>query len=303
MKEEEVGTFTWCMILFILFILLLTSSLNVLSIFLGWEGVGLISFLLIGWYSSRSWAGEGSKKAVLFNRLTDFFFLFIIILELGTPLWAFSLDSSSQSMSFFPGFFLSISFLFCTLGKSAQFIFHPWLTSAMEGPTPVSSLLHRRTMVVAGVYLFLLFQPFFIRGRWGGSLIFLGLFSGMTLLGSSFWALSQEDIKKVVALSTTRQLRLIIVLIYFNLTELAFLHIILHGFFKALIFMGRGVCIHSGGGGQDFRNTNLSSSQPSLTLCFLLGNLGLMGFPFMGASYSKHIILSELERGSYHSSY
>ena len=103
----------------------------------------------------------------------------------------------------------------------------------------------------------------------------------------------------MVALSTTRQLSLIIVLIYFNLPELAFIHIILHGFFKALIFIRRGVCIHSGKNSQDFRDTNLSINQPSLSIRFLLGNLGLMGFPFLGAFYRKHIILLNLELGAF----
>ena len=299
MKKEEVNSFTTCLTLFILFMLLLTSSLNVLSIFLGWEGVGLISFLLIGWFSSRSWAGEGSKKAVLFNRITDFFFLFIIVLEVGSPFWVFSLDSSFQLPSLFPWFIIPITFLISSLGKSAQFIFHPWLTSAIEGPTPVRSLLHRRTIVVAGVYLFLFFHSFFVRGDWDVSLLLFGFLSRITLLGRSLWALSQEDIKKVVALSTTRQLSLIIVLIYFNLPELAFIHIILHGFFKALIFIRRGVCIHSGKNSQDFRDTNLSINQPSLSIRFLLGNLGLMGFPFLGAFYRKHIILLNLELGAF----
>ena len=297
-KKEEVNSFSLCLSLFIIFILLLTSSLNVFSMFLGWEGVGLISFLLIGWYSSRFWAGEGSKKAILFNRVTDFFFLFLIVLEIGTPLWTFSLDSSNflPHLNFFPFFLLSFTFLLRALGKSAQFMFHPWLTSAIEGPTPVRSLLHRRTMVVAGVYLFLLFHSFLFRRKsfLGGTIFLFLIFSTITLLGSSLWAFSQEDVKKVVALSTTRQLRMIIILICLNLPELAYFHMVVHGFFKALIFIGRGVNIHSGRGSQDFRNTNLSLSQKSLTFCFFLGNIGLIGFPFLGAFYRKHSILGEI---------
>ena len=299
-KKEEVNSFSLSLSLFIMFILILTSRLNIFSMFLGWEGVGLISFLLIGWYSSRFWAGEGSKKAVLFNRVTDFFFLFLVVLEMGTPLWTFSLDSSNfiPYINFFPTFLLPLTFLLRALGKSAQFIFHPWLTSAIEGPTPVSSLLHRRTMVVAGVYLFLSFHPFLFRGRsWKITLLFFWILSRVTLLRRSLWAFSQEDVKKIVALSTTRQLRLMIILVCLNLPELAYLHIVLHGFFKALIFIGRGVCIHSGRNSQDFRNTNLSLSQKRLTLCFFLGNLGLIGFPFLGAFFRKHSLLEEI-RGS-----
>ena len=298
MKEEEINSFTFCLTSFILFMLLLTSSFNLTSMFLGWEGVGVISFLLIGWFSSRFWAREGSKKAVLFNRISDFFFLFLIILEIGRPLWVFSLDSSSPSMSFFPWLLLSLSFVIRTIGKSAQFLFHPWLTSAMEGPTPVSSLLHRRTIVVAGVYLFLFLQPFLSGGSWILALRLIGLSSSLTLFSSSVWALSQEDVKKVVALSTTRQLSLIILVIFLNLPELAFLHIVLHGFFKALIFIGRGVSIHSGRSSQDFRTTNISLGQKSLFRCFLLGNLGLIGFPFLGAFFRKHALILEIRNVS-----
>ena len=297
MKKEELNSFSLCLTFFIIFILLLTSRINFTSIFLGWEGVGLLSFLLIGWFSSRFWAREGAKKAVLFNRITDFFFLFIIIYEMGSPLWAFSLDSSSPSLSFFSRLIISFSLILRIRGKSAQFLFHPWLTSAIEGPTPVSSLLHSSTIVVAGVYLLLFIQPFLSRRLlFFHSFILIGLSSSLTLISRSFWAFSQEDVKKVIALSTTRQLRLIILIIYLNLPELAFFHIVIHGFFKALIFMGRGVIIHSGRSSQDFRNTNISASQKTLFNCFLIGNLGLMGFPFFGAFFSKHSLLSEMEQ-------
>ena len=298
-KKEEVNSFSFCLSLFILFIFLLTCRLKHLFYVFRLGGVGLISFLLIGWYSSRFWAGEGSKKAILFNRVTDFF-LFIVVLEMGTPLWTFSLDSSTSlpHLNFFPFFLLSFTFLLRALGKSAQFIFHPWLTSAIEGPTPVRSLLHRRTMVVAGVYLFLILHPFLFRGGWRNTILLFLVFSNITLFTSSLWAFSQEDVKKIVALSTTRQLRLIIILVCLNLPELAYFHMVLHGFFKALIFMGRRVCIHSGSNSQDFRNTNFSSSQKRLTFCFFLGNIGLIGFPFLGVFYRKHFILREIRETS-----
>jgi len=293
-KREEISSFSFCLTGFIIFMLLLTSSINFISIFLGWEGVGIFSFLLIGWFSSRFWARESSKKAVLFNRISDFFFLFIIVVEMGNPIWSFSIDSSFKSVGLFPLFLLAISFIMRTIGKSAQFLFHPWLTSAIEGPTPVSSLLHSRTMVVAGVYLFLFIQSFLFRGRWRLTLRIIGFRACITLLSSSAWALSQEDVKKVIALSTTRQLSFIMLLIYLNLVELAFLHIVLHGFFKALIFIGRGVAIHSGSNSQDFRRTGLHLSQKRLFLCFIVGNMGLIGFPFMGAFFSKHSFISEI---------
>ena len=180
------------------------------------------------------------------------------------------------------------------MGKSAQFLFHPWLTSAIEGPTPVRSLLHRSTMVVAGVYLFLFLQPFLVRGEWSLALTLTGISASVTLLARSTWAFSQEDVKKVVALSTTRQLRLIMIIIYLNLPELAFFHIILHGFFKAMIFIRRGVSIHSGRNSQDLRNTNMYAHQKTLLLAFTVGNLSLIGFPFLGAFFRKHSLLLEV---------
>ena len=296
-KEEELNSFSLCLTIFVIFMLMLTTRINFTSMFLGWEGVGLLSFLLIGWFSSRFWAREGAKKAVLFNRITDFFFLFFIIFEMGSPLWVFSLDSSSPSLSFFSRLIISFSFIFRVRGKSAQFLFHPWLTSAIEGPTPVRSLLHSRTMVVAGVYLLLFIQPFlFRRTLFSTSFLLIGLRSAITLIARSFWAFSQEDVKKVIALSTTSQLRLIMLIIYLNLPELAFFHMVIHGFFKALIFIRSGVSIHSGRNSQDFRNTNVSKRQKTLFNCFLIGNIGLMGFPFFGAFFRKHSLLSELEQ-------
>lgn len=304
MPTVEVRSFTSTLLVFIILMVGLTNRSNMLSIFLGWEGVGVLSFILICWFSSRENAVSGAKKAVLFNRLTDFFFLFVIVWEMG-ELSFFFIDTSYSAPLWGSGevstlgltHLLVFAFFIRTAGKSAQFMFHPWLTAAMEGPTPVRRLLHRRTMVVAGVFLFFFLSPYLERfGEVGSSTNKLILWSSLlTLLGSSFWAFSQVDIKKIIALSTTRQLRMIIVLIALGLADLAFLHIILHGFFKAIIFMGSGVAIHGQQDSQDVRKVGGLQNSPFLGVFFFLGNLGLMGIPFLGASWRKHIILDEIK--------
>ncbi len=298
---SELNSFSFILFQFIIFIIYLTRGINMLRMFLGWEGVGLISFLLIGWFSSREEAISGAKKAVLFNRFTDFFFFFLILIERGELIWFFSNEIrrgreknylNSNYFVFF-GFFFSASFFFRTAGKSAQFVFHPWLTAAIEGPTPVRSLLHRRTIVVAGVYLLFFLSPYLESGNYYLTLKLIFFSSLFTLIRSSLWALFQTDIKKIVALSTTSQLSFIICLICFGFPDLAFLHLILHGYFKALVFIGRGVGIHSRSSStQDVRKIGASSRNKYLIVFFFVGNLGLIGMPFFGSFNSKHQFLS-----------
>merc|ERR1712150_274645 len=147
LPQSEILLFSIIIYNFMVLIILLTRGVNFLSVFLGWEGVGVLSFILIGWFSSREEATKSAKKAILFNRVTDFFFLILVFFEIRDA------DFFFKEAPVF-GFIVTIasfSFILCRAGKSAQFMFHPWLTAAMEGPTPVRSLLHRSTMVVAGV--------------------------------------------------------------------------------------------------------------------------------------------------------
>ena len=194
----------------------------------------------------------------------------------------------------------SVSFILCRAGKSAQFMFHPWLTAAIEGPTPVRSLLHRSTMVVAGVWLYSLLFPFLQRGEWELRIIFITLSSSITLIASSYWAFSQFDLKKIIALSTTSQLRFIFLIISIGYIELAYLHMLFHGYFKAMLFIGRGVRIHSNrSSSQDLRNLSNSNRNPYLMVFFFLGNLGLMGIPFFGGFWRKHLILMSISNTYY----
>ena len=217
--------------------------------------------------------------------------------------------STSDSCDFFfkevPvfGFIVTIasfSFILCRAGKSAQFMFHPWLTAAMEGPTPVRSLLHRSTMVVAGVWLYSLLFPFLQRGGWELRIIIIAMSSSITLIASSYWAFSQFDLKKIIALSTTSQLRFIFLIISMGYIELAYLHMLFHGYFKAMLFIGRGVRIHSNSSSsQDLRNLSNSNRNPYLMVFFFLGNLGLIGIPFFGGFWRKHLILMSISNSYY----
>jgi len=296
--NSEVNLFRGVIILFITRILILTSRSNIMTIFIGWEGVGIISFVLIAWFISREKAISASFYAFIFNRFADFFFLVLLLWEVRGQhrLFYFQLirdPSYYNNVTLGVVVILRISFWIATAGKSSQFVFHPWLTLAMEGPTPVRRLLHSRTIVVAGVYLLLKLHPLVISLNWLELNNVIILSRVVTMVFTSLWAINQVDIKKIIALSTTSQLRLIIVMCCIGQYDLAFLHIILHGFFKALLFLGSGITIHNNSiNSQDITKLNLLLKRSTfLHTVFIIGVLGLLGAPFIGSFHSKHFIL------------
>jgi NADH:ubiquinone oxidoreductase subunit 5 (subunit L)/multisubunit Na+/H+ antiporter MnhA subunit len=298
MKEVEVSLFGWFLSLFLGFILILALGSGLFTIFVGWEGVGVISFILIGWFSSREVAIFRRKKAIFYNRLGDFFFLLLLCWQ------AVSQGRVLNSGCFLEGGDFSLGRgavlmmgCVCVLVKSAQFFFNPWLTSAMEGPTPVRALLHRRTMVVAGVYFF--FLAFYFISQRRLALLFLCFIRSLTNLITSFSALTHKDVKKVIALSTARQLSFIIFTLSLGLKDMAFFHLLVHGFFKALLFLCRGILIHHNGGGQDIRLRRVVGGRtfPSLKIFFRLGRIALMGLPFIGGFFRKHKIITLIAGG------
>ena len=297
--ESELRIFRTVIFFFITTMLILTRRSNVLTIFIGWEGVGLISFVLIGWFISRERAVSSSYNAFIFNRFADFFFLVLLVWELirSRSLFYLQLPNSQPRLSAL-SLLIIISIWLATAGKSAQFLFHPWLTLAIEGPTPVSRLLHSSTMVVAGVYLLLKLHPIILSLGFGSLSAFIAITSRITIFFSSLWAISQTDVKKIIALSTTSQLSMMMVMICIGIYDLAFFHILLHGFFKALLFLGRGVTIHNNKShNQNIIKSNLlpPSRRPFLAMTFLIGVLGLMGAPFMGSFASKHYLLDAFQ--------
>ena len=299
MVKSETNIFRSIIFLFITSILILTARSNIITMFIGWEGVGAISFILIGWFISREKAISSSFYAFIYNRFADFFFLLLVLWEICGQHRLFYLQLIRDGLLYSNascGGMLSmiwISFWVATAGKSAQFVFHPWLTLAIEGPTPVRRLLHRSTMVVAGVYLLLKLHPLIISLNWLDLNNVIILSRVVTIIFSSLWAINQIDIKKIIALSTTSQLSLMIVVCCIGQYDLAFLHIVLHGFFKALLFLGRGIAIHNKlTNRQDITKINLLKKGPTfLHTVFIIGVLGLIGAPFIGSFQSKHLIL------------
>ena len=292
MREDPKSTaFFRLLVIFLLKMLILTCSKSLFLIFLGWEGVGFLSFLLIRWWTTRKDARGAALEAVIYNRIGDIGLITFMALSIMLfKSWKLKeiLNSSKGMDSLAP--FLFFGLILAAAGKSAQFGLHPWLPAAMEGPTPVSALLHRSTMVVAGVFLLIRTERLFSRNRnFQGLVLILG---GVTALFAASTAVAQHDIKKIIAYSTTRQLGLMVTSIGLGQPLLALFHICTHAFFKAMLFLCSGRVIHSLRDEQDLRKmAGLSSLLPVTSACLALGRLALMGTPFLAGFYSKDLIL------------
>ena len=288
--------------LFTFAMLMLIVSDNFLQLFFGWEGVGLCSYLLIGFWYKKNTANNAAIKAFLVNRVGDFglaISIFLIFNYFGTLNYdevfaKVAVDPTKEII--FLGLsvnlitLISLTLFIGAMGKSAQFLFHTWLPDAMEGPTPVSALIHAATMVTAGVFLVVRFSPIFEYSQ--VALNFIAIVGMVTAVFAASVALVQNDIKKIIAYSTCSQLGYMFFAAGVGAYHVAIFHLFTHAFFKALLFLGAGSVIHTFNDEQDIRKMGGVWKKIPYTWCLMLiGTLALTGFPFLSGFYSKDAII------------
>nr|YP_010946785.1 NADH dehydrogenase subunit 5 [Pseudoglomeris planiuscula]WGO57542.1 NADH dehydrogenase subunit 5 [Pseudoglomeris planiuscula] len=278
--------FMFLVLLFILSMMFMIISPNMISILLGWDGLGLVSYCLVIYYQNIKSYNAGMLTA-LSNRVGDVALLMVIawMLNFGGWNYIFFLDCMKYSMEMN---IIVVLVVLASMTKSAQIPFSAWLPAAMAAPTPVSALVHSSTLVTAGVYLLIRFSLSFDEHL----MSFLLIISGLTMFMSGIGANFEYDLKKIIALSTLSQLGLMISIMSLGLSSLAFFHLLTHALFKALLFMCAGIYIHALKDFQDIRYMgSLSFQIPWTCSCLMISNFALCGMPFLAGFYSSDLIL------------
>ena len=302
--KESFHRFFCYMNFFVASMLVLVLGNNFLMMFLGWEGVGLFSYLLIGYYFHKDSARSAATKAFIMNRIGDFGFLIgvvLIFLVFGTTNY---LDVFEQANKLFEGgelimTVICLSLFVGAMGKSAQIPLYTWLADAMEGPTPVSALIHAATMVTAGVYMVVRCNVLFDLAPY--AMMTVAVIGGITALYAATIGLAQNDIKRVLAYSTVSQLGYMFLACGLGAYVAAIFHVVTHAFFKACLFLGSGSVIHGMHHEQDIRKMgNLKKYMPITHITFAISTLAIIGiFPFAGFFSKDEILWSAFQGGNY----
>nr|UFR82465.1 NADH dehydrogenase subunit 5 [Scarites subterraneus] len=284
--DLNINRFIMLVLMFVFSMMLLIISPNLISILLGWDGLGLVSYCLVIYYQNMKSYNAGMITALM-NRIGDVTLLMAIawMLNYGSWNYIFYLDymKNDSSMEL-----IGVLVMVAAMTKSAQIPFSSWLPAAMAAPTPVSALVHSSTLVTAGVYLLIRFN-IILNGNLG---LFLLLISTLTMFMAGLGANFEFDLKKIIALSTLSQLGLMMSILSMGNYKLAFFHLLTHALFKALLFMCAGAIIHNMKDTQDIRYMgNLMVHMPLTCICMNISNLALCGMPFLAGFYSKDLIL------------
>ena len=289
--------------LFMFFMLTLVMAANLIVMFVGWEGVGLCSYLLIGFWFLKKSAADAGKKAFIVTRIGDFGFtvgILLVFATFGTVAFGEIFDSAARN-PVSEGVLTTICLLLFAgaIGKSAQLPLYVWLPDAMEGPTPVSALIHAATMVTAGVYMVARMNPLFSRAP--VAMLVVAIVGAITALYSATIGLVQTDIKKVLAYSTVSQLGYMFLACGVGAYTAGIFHLMTHAFFKGLLFLAAGSVIHAMGGEQDMMKMGgLRKKIPITYWTMFVGTLAIAGIPGFAGFFSKDEILEAAEAGRYH---
>nr|AWV83803.1 NADH dehydrogenase subunit 5 [Cicadettana calliope] len=282
-NDKFINRFIYIVLGFVMSMILLIISPNMMSIIIGWDGLGLVSYCLVIYYQNL-YSNNAGMLTALMNRIGDVAILMVISWMLNFGSWNFFSFINKMDMNY-----MIVMIIIAGFTKSAQIPFSSWLPAAMAAPTPVSALVHSSTLVTAGVYLIIRFSNIIMNFDY--IQVFM-LISILTMLMSGISANFEFDLKKIIALSTLSQLGIMMTITMFGYPMLSFFHLIIHALFKATLFLCAGVLIHNFNNNQDIRMMGCLSFQMPLTITMMnIANMSLCGFPFMSGFYSKDLIM------------